>query len=66
MRWQTKRPNRRGMRRPSEITPNQWHLGGECAGQTEQHQIGGSAANAPAKRNNSKSVDWQQMREYVS
>ncbi len=46
-----------GMRRPNETTPNRWRLGGECAGQTKQHQIGGgSAGNAPAKRNNTKSV----------
>ena len=35
------------MRRPNGTTPN-WWSGGKCAGQTEQHQIGGSAANAPA------------------
>ena len=47
---QMERPNRRGMRRPSEIRPNWWRLGGECAGQMEQHRTGGSAANAPAKQ----------------
>ena len=50
MRRQTKRPNRRGMRRPSEKMPNRWRLGGECARQMKQHQIGGgSAGNVPAK-----------------
>ena len=54
MRRQTKRQNRRGMR---------WRLGGGCAGQTEQHQIGGgSAGNAPAKRNSTKSADRRRMR----
>jgi hypothetical protein len=53
-----------GMRQPNEATPNRWvecagkqrdQIGGECAGQMEQHQIGGgSAGNAPAKRNNTK------------
>ena len=92
-RWQMKRPKRRGMRRPSVTTPNWWRLGGECAGkrnntksvdrrrmrrQTKQHQIGGSAANAPAneatpnwwiggecagKRSNTKSVDRRRMRQ---
>ena len=63
MRRQTKRPNRRGMRRPNETTPNRWRLGGGCAGQTEQHQIGGgSAGNAPAKRNSTKSADRRRMR----
>jgi hypothetical protein len=37
-----------GMRRPNGRTPNRWRLGGECTGQTEQHQFGGSVANAPA------------------
>ena len=60
MRRQTKRPTRRGMRRPNETTPNRWRLGGECAGQMEQHQIGGgSAGNKPAKWNNTKSVAAQ-------
>ena len=61
-----------GMRQPNGATPNRWVGGecagkrrdqiggecaGECAGQTEQHQIGGgSAGNAPAKRNNTKLV----------
>jgi len=35
------------MRRPNGATPN-WWIGGQCAGQTEQHRIGGLAANAPA------------------
>jgi len=62
MHRQMKRPNRRGMRRPSETTPNRWRLGGECAGQMKQHQIGGGlAGNAPAKWNNTKSVDRQRM-----
>ena len=38
----------RGMRQPNGTIPNRWRLGGECAGQMEQHQIGGLAANAPA------------------
>jgi hypothetical protein len=62
----SKRPNRQGMRRPSETKPNRWRLGNECAGkrsntksvdrrrmrrQTKQHQIvGGSGANAPANK----------------
>jgi hypothetical protein len=37
-----------GMRRPKWDNTKRWRLGGECAGQMEQHQIGGSAANAPA------------------
>jgi hypothetical protein len=46
-----------GMRRPNGTTPNLWRFGGECAGQTEQHQIGGvTAGNAPAKWTNTKSV----------
>jgi hypothetical protein len=63
-----------GMSQPNGATPNRWvgsecagkrrdQIGGECAGQTEQHQIsGGSAGNAPAKRNNTKSVDRRRMR----
>ncbi len=55
--------NRRRMRWSSETTPNRWRLGGECSSQMEQHQIsGGSAGNALAKRNNTKSVDRRQMR----
>ena len=54
--------NWRRMRWSSETTPNRWRLGGECASQMEQHQIGGSAANAPAKRNNTKSVDRRRIR----
>jgi hypothetical protein len=57
-----------GMSQPNGATPNRWvgsecagkrrdQIGGECAGQTKQHQIGGgSAGNAPAKRSNTKSV----------
>ena len=70
--WQgTRRPNgttpnwsaRWGMRRPNETTPNRWRLGGECAGQMEEHQIGGgSAGNAPAKWNNTNSVARRRMR----
>ena len=38
-------------------------IGGEWAGQVKQRQIGGgSAGNAPAKWNNTKSVDRRQMR----
>ena len=61
MRRQMKRPNWRGMCRPSETTPNRWRLGGECAGQMKQHQIGGgSVGNAPAKWNNTKLVAFRQ------
>ena len=57
-----------GMRQPNGATTNRWvggecagkrrdQIGGECAGQMKQHQIGGgSAGDAPAKRNNTKSV----------
>ena len=48
-----------GMRQPNGATPNRWG-GGECAGK-RRDQIGGecgggSAGDAPAKRNNTKSV----------
>ena len=63
-----------GMRQPNGATPNRWvggkcagkqrdQIGGECAGQMKQHQIGGgSAGNAPAKRNSTKSADRRRMR----
>ena len=67
MRRQTKRPNQQGMRRPSEKMPNRWRLGGECARQMKQHQIGGgSAGNAPAKWTNTKSVDRRRMRRQTN
>ena len=61
-RWRSK-----GMHQPNGATPNWWvggectgkrrdQIGGECAGQMKQRQIGGgSAGNAPAKKwNNTK------------
>jgi hypothetical protein len=70
----TKSVDRRRMRRRNGTTPNRW-IGGKYAGQTEQHQIGGTAANAPAKRkrmrrgdemrrpnSNTKSVGRRRMR----
>ena len=62
------------MRQPNGATPNRWvggecankqrdRIGWECAVQVKQRQIGGgSAGNAPAKRNNTKLVHRRRMR----